>query len=220
MNDNRRRVMLADDHALFREALRHMLENSGDFVIVAEAEDAAGTLRGVEEHRPELLVLDLSMPGRSGVDLVARLHADHPGMPILVLTMHAERHYALRVLAAGASGYVNKAGRADVLLKALRRLAGGGRYVSESVADLLTSRLQQPAHTTSHERLSDREFQILQALVEGESVSAIALRLHLSVKTISTHKAHILEKVGCDNLPDLVRYAIANGITSDMPTTR
>ena len=212
-----RRVLLADDHALFRDAVKRMLEQSGEFAVVGEAGDAADTLRAVREHAPEVLVLDLSMPGRSGIDLIRQIHATQPTLPILVLTMHPERHYALRALAAGASGYVSKAGRADVLVQALRRICGGGRYLSEAVADLLAQRLQAPTIGAPHDRLSDREFQILQGLVEGESVGDLAARLHLSVKTVSTHKSHILEKLGCRNLAELVRYALAHNITMGLP---
>jgi len=210
----RTRLLIADDHAMFREGLRQVLERSGGFEVVGEAGSAAETMQAVRSLEFEVLVLDLSMPGRSGVDLVRQVKAARPGLPILVLTMHAEDQFAVRALAAGASAYLTKGSRADVLMQALRRLAGGGRFIGDTVADLLAQQIQPRADRPAHGQLSDREFQILNALVEGESVSAIAERLHLSVKTISTHKTNVLRKLHCNNLPELVRYAMANGIAA------
>jgi DNA-binding NarL/FixJ family response regulator len=209
-----KRVLIADDHAMFREGLRQLLARSREFEVVGEAGNAAETMQAVRTLDPDLIVLDLSMPGRSGVDLVAQVKAARPALPILVLTMHAEDQYAVRALAAGASAYLTKGSRAEVLLQALRRLAVGGRFIGEAVAELLAQQIQPHANKPAHGQLSDREFQILHALVEGESVSAIAERLHLSVKTISTHKTNVLRKLNCGNLPELVRYAMAHGIAA------
>jgi DNA-binding NarL/FixJ family response regulator len=209
-----KRVLIADDHAMFREGLRQLLARSREFEVVGEAGNAAETMQAVRTLEFDLIVLDLSMPGRSGVDLVAQVKAARPALPILVLTMHAEDQYAVRALAAGASAYLTKGSRAEVLLQALRRLAAGGRFIGEAVAELLAQQIQPHANKPAHGQLSDREFQILHALVEGESVSAIAERLHLSVKTISTHKTNVLRKLNCGNLPELVRYAMAHGIAA------
>jgi DNA-binding NarL/FixJ family response regulator len=210
-----KRVVIADDHAMFRDGLRELLTRSGSFEVVGEAGDAAQTLQAVRTLTFDVLILDLSMPGRSGVDLVRQVKAARPELPILVLTMHAEDQYAVRALAAGASAYLTKGSRAEVLLQALERLAAGGRFIGDTVAQLLAEQLQPRSDKPAHEQLSDREFQILHALVEGESVSSMAERLHLSVKTVSTHKANVLRKLGCANLPELVRYAIAHGIAAD-----
>lgn len=217
MTAHRHRVLLADDHAMFREGLRHVLERSGEFSVVGEAGSASETLEAVRRTPADVLVLDLSMPGRSGTDLIRQVLAARPELPILVLSMHPEDQYAVRVLAAGASAYLTKYTRAEVLLQALRRVAEGGRYIGETVAELLAQQLQPRGAPERHDTLSDREFQILHALVEGESVSAIAQRLHLSVKTVSTHKTNVLRKLHCHNLPELVRYALAHGIGVDQP---
>lgn len=207
-------VLLADDHVMFREGLRHVLERSGQFTVAGEAGTAAETLQALRTLPVDLLVLDLSMPGHSGVDLVRQASAVRPGLPILVLTMHAEAQYAVRALAAGACAYLTKGSRAEVLLRALRRLAAGGRFIGDTVADLLAQQLGPQAERPAHAQLSDREFEVLNALVDGRSVSAIAEHLHLSVKTVSTHKANILHKLGCANLAELVRYAITHGIAA------
>ncbi len=212
-----RRVLLADDHAMFREGLRHVLERSGEFEVVDEAGSAAETLATVRRQPVDVLVLDLSMPGRSGTDLIRQLKAAQPALPILVLSMHPEDQYAVRALAAGASAYLTKYTRAEELLHALRRVAAGGRYIGDTVGELLAEQLQPRAWQGAHQALSDREFQILQALVEGESVSAIAQRLHLSVKTVSTHKTNVLRKLHCNSLAELVRYALAHGIGAGPP---
>jgi DNA-binding NarL/FixJ family response regulator len=207
------RIVIADDHAIFRDGMRQLLTRSGEFQVVGEAGDAAETMQAVRSLDFDVLMLDLSMPGRSGVDLIRQVKATRPELPVLVLTMHAEDQYAVRALAAGASAYLTKGVRAEVLMQALRRLAAGGRYIGDTVAELLAQQIQPHGERPAHGSLSDREFQILHALVEGESVSAIAERLHLSVKTVSTHKTNVLRKLNCATLPDLVRYAIANGIT-------
>jgi DNA-binding NarL/FixJ family response regulator len=214
---SRKRLLIADDHVMFREGLRQVLERSGEFEVVGEAGSAAETMQAVRAQGVDILLLDLSMPGRSGIDLVRQVKAARPELPILVLSMHAEDQYAVRVLAAGASAYLTKGSRAEVLLQALRRLAAGGRYIGDTVAELLAQQVRPSADRPAHGQLSDREFQILHALVEGESVSELAARLHLSVKTISTHKTHVLRKLNCNNLPELVRYAMAHGIAQAPP---
>lgn len=214
------RVVIADDHELFREGLRQLLTRSGEFDVVGEAGTAADTMHCVRNLAFDVLILDLSMPGRSGVDLVRQVKAARPDMPILVLSMHAEDQYAVRALAAGASAYLTKGSRADVLRQALRRLAVGGRFIGDTVAELLALQLQPHVDKPAVQALSDREFQIMQALVAGETVSAIAHRLHLSVKTISTHKSHVLRKLACKNLADLVRWAIEQGLSGSLPARR
>lgn len=212
-----RRIVIADDHALFREGMRQLLAHSGEFEVVGEAADAVETMQAVRALEFDVLVMDMSMPGRSGLDLVRQVRAQRPELPILVLSMHGEDMYAVRALAAGASAYLTKGSRPEVLLQALRRLAAGGRYISEGVAELLAREIQPHAGRSGHETLSDREFQIMLALVDGESVSEIAERLHLSVKTVSTHKANVLRKLHCATLPDLVRYAMSHNLGDTAP---
>lgn len=209
------RIVIADDHALFREGLRQLLTRSSEFEVVAEAGSAAETMQRVRSLAFDVLILDLAMPGRSGVDLVRQVKGERPDLPVLVLSMHAEDQYAVRALSAGASAYLTKGSRVEVLQQALRRLAAGGRFIGESVAELLATEVQPRTDKPPHRTLSDREFQVMQALVGGESVSAIAQRLHLSVKTISTHKSHVLRKLGCNSLAEVVRYAVEQGLARD-----
>lgn len=212
-----KRVLIADDHALFRDGLRQMLARSGEFEVVGEAGSAAEVLQALRRPDIDLLTLDLSMPGHSGIDLVRQVKALRPELPVLVLSMHAEDQYAVRAIAAGASGYLTKGCRADALLAALRRLAAGGRYIDAAVAELLARELAPQPDRPAHRGLSDREFEVMHALVAGESVSAIAARLHLSVKTVSTHKSNLLRKLGCANLAALVRYALDAGLAQPQP---
>ena len=185
--------------------------------MVAEAGTAAEAMQCVRTIQFDILVLDLSMPGRSGVDLVRQAKGERPDLPVLVLSMHAEDQYAVRAFAAGASAYITKGSRAEILQQALRRLSQGGRFVDESIAPLL-ARIPTPGGAKpTHESLSNREFQVLHALVSGESVTAIASRLHLSVKTISTHKSNVMRKLGCPSLAELVRYAIQWQIVAQQP---
>lgn len=211
------RLVIADDHPMFREGLRQLLTRSGEFEVVGEAGSAAETMQCVRAQAFDVLILDLAMPGRSGVDLVRQVKNERPSLPVLVLSMHAEDQYAVRALAAGASAYLTKGSRAEVLQQALRRLAAGGRFIGDTVADLLAQELQPNPDKPAYRSLSDREFQVMHALVNGESVSAIAHRLHLSVKTVSTHKTHLLGKLGCASLAELVRYAIDQGIAAQSP---
>ena len=215
------RLVIADDHQMFREGLRQLLTRTGEFEVVGEAGSALETMQCVRTQEFDVLILDLSMPGRSGVDLVRQVKRERPSLPVLVLSMHAEEQYALRAMAAGASAYLTKGSRADVLQQALRRLAGGGRFIGDTVAELLAQELGPDPDKPTHRTLSDREFQIMQALVDGESVSAIASRLHLSVKTVSTHKTNLQRKLGCGSLAELVRYAVEHRIAAQSaPTPR
>lgn len=209
------RVVIADDHELFREGLRQLLDRGGEFEVVGEAGNAPDTMHCVRKLAFDVLILDLTMPGRSGVDLVRQVKTERPDLPVLVLSMHAEDQYAARALAAGAAAYLTKGSRADVVRQALRRLADGGRFIGERVAELLAQELRPAPDVADVRALSDREFQVMQALVSGESVSHIARRLHLSVKTISTHKTKVLWKLGCRSLAELVKYAIEHGVMRD-----
>jgi DNA-binding NarL/FixJ family response regulator len=209
------RVVVADDHDLFREGLRQLLDRGGEFEVVGEAGNAPDTMQCVRRLAFDVLILDLAMPGRSGVDLVRQVKTERPDLPILVLSMHAEDQYAVRALTAGAAAYLTKGSRVDVVRQALRRLAGGGRFIGERVAELLAQESRPVSEASDLRALSDREFQVMQALVGGESVSEIAKRLHLSVKTISTHKSKVLWKLGCGSLAELVGYAIEHGVMPD-----
>ena len=200
------RVLLADDHKIVREGLRRVLAGAGDIEVAGEAADGDQALALVKANDYDVAMLDMSMPGLSGMDLIKRLKIEKPKLRILVLSMHGEQQYAARALKAGASGYLNKDSAGELLVAAIRKIAGGGVHIGEAVAASLVTAGDKPAH----ERLSDREFEVLRLLVEGLGPSEIGERLHLSVKTVSTHKTRILEKLDLKSTADLVRYALEN----------
>ena len=200
------RVLLADDHQIVRDGLRRILSAQADVEVADEAADGDRALALVRGQDYDVAVLDMSMPGLSGLDLVKRLKAEKPKLRILVLSMHGEQQYAARALKAGASGYLNKDSAAEQLLGALRKVAAGGVHVSEAAAlELIAGRTEDGP---PHARLSDREFEVFKQLAGGASPTEIAQRLHLSVKTVSTHKTRILEKLGLGGTAELVRYAL------------
>ena len=197
------RILLADDHEIVRDGLKRILAAAGDLEVAGEASSGDQALALVRANDYDLAMLDMSMPGLSGLDLIKRLKIEKPKLRILVLSMHGEQQYAARVLKAGAAGYLNKDSAAELLLSALRKIATGGMHIPEAAAAGLVAG-DKPAH----ESLSDREFEVLRLLVEGLGPTDIAGRLHLSVKTVSTHKTRILEKLNLGSTAELVRYAL------------
>ena len=198
------RIVLADDHKIVRDGLKRILASTG-LEVAAEAADGDELLKLVKAADYDVAVVDMSMPGLSGLALVKRLKVEKPKLRILVLSMHGEHQYAARALKAGASGYLTKDSASEQLLGAIRKVAAGGVHISEAAAASIVS--QQKA---SHEALSDREFEVMRLLVEGLSPTEIGERLHLSVKTVSTHKTRILEKLRLGSTAELVRYAMEN----------
>ncbi|MGD9953515.1 MAG: response regulator, partial [Burkholderiales bacterium] len=199
------RVLLADDHQIVRDGLRRILAGQADLEVAAAAANGDEALALVRAQDFDVAVIDLSMPGLSGIDLVKRLRLEKPALKLLVLSMHGEQQYAARALKAGASGYLNKDSAAGQLIGALRKIAAGGVHVSEAAAAGL---IHGRADGAPHERLSDREFEVFKLLAGGVSPTDIAEQLHLSVKTVSTHKARILDKLGIGGTAELVRYAL------------
>ena len=202
------RVLLADDHEIVRDGLKRILGASGDLQVAGEAATGDEALALTRANDYDLALLDMSMPGLSGIDLVKRLKAAKPKMKLLVLSLHGEPQYAARALKAGAAGYLTKDSAAEKLVGAIRKVAAGGLLVSEAAAAglLAASTGEGPPHS----RLSDREFEVFKQLAGGASPTEIARRLHLSVKTVSTHKARIQEKLGLASTAELVRYALEN----------
>jgi DNA-binding NarL/FixJ family response regulator len=199
------RVLLADDHQIVRDGLRSLLARAGDIEVAAEAADGDQALALVRTGSYDVAVLDMSMPGISGLDLIKRLAIERPKLRLLVLSMHGEQQYAARALKAGASGYLNKDSAAEQLVGAIRKLAAGGVHIGEAVAASLAR-----ADAAGERALSDREFEVLRLLVAGKSPTDIGEQLHLSVKTVSTHKTRILEKLGLKTTAELVRHALEN----------
>jgi DNA-binding NarL/FixJ family response regulator len=199
------RILIADDHKIVRDGLRRILAAHTDLDVSGEAPNGDEALALVKANEYDIAVLDMSMPGLSGVDLIKRLKIERPKLRILVLSMHGEAQYAARALKAGASGYLGKDSAAELLVSAIRKIAAGGVYIGEATAASLVAAQQQ-----GHQKLSDREFEVLRLLADGKSPSDIAAQLHLSVKTVSTHKTRMLEKLGLKSTADLVRYALEN----------
>ena len=197
------RILIAEDHKIVRDGLRRIVAAAPDMEVTAEAADGDATLAQVKAGDFDVVMLDMSMPGLAGMDLIKRLKIEKPALRILVLSMHGEHQYAARALKAGASGYLNKDSAAEALIGAIRKVAGGGVHISEAAAASLLGGGKAP-----HEALSDREFEVLRLLVEGLGPTDIGDKLHLSVKTVSTHKARILDKLGLGSTAELVRYAL------------
>ena len=206
------RVLLADDHAVVRAGLREILADTGDVIVAGEATNGQEVLAKVRGETFDVAVLDMSMPGRSGIDLIKQVKKEKPQLRILILSMHSEQQYAVRAVKAGASGYLTKESAADELVAAIRRIAAGGAYVSPETAERLVLDSSPRAGAAPHTKLSDREFQVFQLIASGKSITEIAQQLSLSVKTISTHKTRIMEKMGLANQAELIRYAIENNL--------
>lgn len=206
------RVLLADDHAIIRDGLKQILAETDDLLVCGEAADGNEVLRKVREGEWDVLVLDISMPGRSGLEVVKLVKEERPKLPVLILSMHHEDQYAVRALRAGASGYLTKETDADQLIAVIRKIAQGGVYISATVAELLARDVMPAATTIPHQALSDREFQVFRMIAAGQSITEIGEALSLSVKTVSTHKARIMQKMNLANQSELIRYALAHGL--------
>lgn len=205
------RVLIADDHALVRGGLKQIIATTADIEVAGEATCGADVLEKARGGDYSLLLLDMSMPGLSGIDLIRHLKTARPDLPILVLSMHNEGQVVTRALRAGAAGYVTKDSEPEILLAAIRKIAGGGRFLDPTLVDVMVFAAGS-ADAPPHELLSDREFQVLQLLAKGHSLNEIGGMLNISAKTISTHKMRLMEKLGLDNNAELVRYAMRHGL--------
>jgi two-component system, NarL family, invasion response regulator UvrY len=204
------RILIADDHAILRRGLKEILVRELDGVTCGEAQNAEQVLAEVQNQDWDLLILDITMPGRGGLDVLRTLRSVRPRLPVLVLSMHPEDQYGKRVLRAGASGFMNKECAPDELIKAVRKVLAGGAYVSQALAERLALELNQDAGQPAHASLSDREFEVLLKIASGKTVGQIAEDLHLSVPTISTYRARILEKMRMATTAELMHYALRN----------
>jgi len=202
------RVLIADDHTIMREGLKQLLLAAGDLEVAGEARDGHEVLRQVQALDFDVLLLDMSMPGKSGMDLIKQVKADKPKLRVLVLSMHQEHQYAVRAIKAGASGYLTKESASTQLVSAIRKVAKGGAFISAEVAEQLALGAMPHRDGPPHAALSDREYQIFQLLVSGRTVTDIATQLNLSDKTVSTHKARLMEKLNVGNQTELIHYAI------------
>ncbi len=204
------RILIADDHPILRRGLKEILVRELDGAICGEAGNAQQVLSEVQSQEWDLVILDVTMPGRSGLDVLRDLRGLRPKLPVLVLSMHPEDQLGKRVLKAGAAGYMNKESAPEELITAVRKVLDGGVYVSPALAERLASDLRQNAGRLLHETLSEREFEVLRMLASGKTVTEIAEELHLSVATISTHRAHILAKMNMTTTAALISYAVHN----------
>jgi DNA-binding NarL/FixJ family response regulator len=209
------RIVLADDHTIVREGLKQVLSAAPDLSIVGEAQNGHEVLQRVRELEFDVLLLDMSMPGRSGIELIKQVRGEKPKLRILVLSMHQEPQYAVRAIKAGASGYLTKESASAQLVSAIRKVAGGGAFITDAVAEQLALGAMPQTEGPPHNALSDREFQVFRLLVSGKTVSDIAAELSVSVKTVSTHKARIMQKMSMSNPAELIRYALRHRLIDD-----
>jgi two-component system, NarL family, invasion response regulator UvrY len=205
-------ILIVDDHALIRRGMISLLREHFKDVEFAESSDSTQGFDQVLGHHWDLVILDINMPGRSGLDLIRDIRGTKPELPILVVSAHPERDYAVRALKLGASGYVSKQSAADVLVLAVRRVLSGGRYVSAAVAEILAGSLSGSASDGSHESLSNRELQVLKMIASGKTLKEIGSELALSEKTVGTYRARISDKMGLPTNVDLTRYAMRHGL--------
>ena len=206
------RILIADDHPLFREGLRHILAGCPDFHVADEASNGQEVFEKVWNNEYDLVLLDIAMPGTPGLEVLKRLKIEKPKLPVLVLSMYPEEQYAVRVIKAGASGYLTKESASEELMTAIRRITGGRKYITSSIAERLADDLEPPAEKPLHDTLSDRELEVFRMMAAGKTTTQIAEELCLSVKTISTYRSRILEKMNMKTNAGLIHYAIKHNI--------
>ncbi len=207
------RILIVDDHSIVRKGLKQIVEQQPDMIVAGEAQSAGEALQLVRKEGWDVVVLDINMPGRNGLEVLAEMRKRLSKTPVLILSIYPEEQYALRVLRAGAAGYLNKEAAPEELVKAIRKVHAGGKYVSARVAEELVSVLDPDTEKPAHQRLTDREYQVLCLIGSGKTVSQIGDELKLSVKTISTYRARILEKMELKSNAELMRYVMQNELT-------
>lgn len=205
-------ILIADDHPVVRQGVKQILADSPGLASTDEASDGQEVLEKIRNSDYDIVLLDITMPGMTGLDILKELKRQKPEIPVLILSIHPEEQYAIRVLRAGASGYLTKNSVPSELIAAIKKVSAGGKYISPSLAEGLASKLQTSFEIKAHETLSDREYHVLCLLASGKSAKKIAEELSLSVKTISTYRSRILEKMQMKNNVELIRYAIQNGL--------
>jgi DNA-binding NarL/FixJ family response regulator len=206
------RILIADDHAIVREGLAKILTEAHDMAVVAQAATGPEVLDAARESQPDVVLLDISMPGRGGLETLKDLKRLRAGLKVLILSMHPEDQYAIRYLKDGADGYMTKEGASEQLITAIRKVHRGGKYISEHLAERIAETLGAPTEARPHETLSDREFQVMTLIAQGKTITEIGEELFLSVKTVSTYRTRILMKLGLKNNAQIMRYALREGL--------
>jgi len=209
------RILIADDHTILRDGLKQILSECPDMTVDGEADNGFDVLAMVRQQKWDVLVLDMAMPGKSGIDLLKQIKAEKPELPVLILSMQKENLYAIRSLKAGASGYLCKDSASADLVKAIRKVASGGKFISASAAQDIALGLTTTSEALPHTLLTDREYEVFRLITSGTGVTAIGDQLHLSVKTISTHKTRIMQKMNFTTTTDLIRYALKHGLIDE-----
>ncbi len=210
------KVLIADDHALIREGIKQIIADSGEFTVIAEADCGLAALQQMRQQDLDLVLLDISLPDKNGIDVLRQARKEFPSLPVLMLSMHREDQYALRAMRAGAAGYLNKQSAPDELIAAMRIVSGGRKYITQTLAQELASHIDRDSEEQAHTSLSDREFQTLVMIASGKTVSEIALDLSLSVKTISMYRARLLQKMRLRNNAELTHYALKHELVPGM----
>jgi two-component system invasion response regulator UvrY len=209
------RTLIADDHPVVRHGLKQILKDANDIHVVAEAGSGPEVLNAIRKTPLDVMVLDFSMPGTSGLELLKQCNLEKPSLPILILSIHPEEQYAMRTIKAGASGYLSKNSAPEELVTAVRRLATGGKYLTASLAEQMAQELQSPTNNQPpHETLSDREYEVFHMIAQGKTAQEIAAKLSLSPKTVSTYRARVLAKMKMKNNAELMHYAFTQRLTS------
>lgn len=206
------RILITDDHALIRMGLKQLLETGFSKAVIGEATNASEALQQISTKEWDVAILDITMPGRSGVDILRDIKMLRPKLPVLILTGCSEDEFAMRVLKAGAAGFVRKEMAPAELINAVKKVMAGGKYISQSLAEKLASKLQQDSEAPAHESLSDREYEVMRLLAKGNTPTEVAKTLSLSVKTVSTYRTRLLEKLNLKTNAELTYYAIKNGL--------
>ncbi len=206
------KILIADDHTLFREGLKHILAEYPDLVVTDEASNGQEVLDKIWNNDYDMVLLDITMPGMTGLDALKQLKNDKPKLPVLVLSMHPEEQYAVRVIRAGASGYLRKESAPDELITAIRKISGGRKYITSSLAERLADDVEPTAEKPLHDTLSDREFEVFRMIAAGKTIKQIAEALFLNARTISTYRSRILEKMQMKTNAELIHYAIKHQI--------
>ena len=210
------RILVVDDHPIFRQGVIRIISNTPDMIVAGEANDGQDALNKIMENDYDLILLDISMPRKTGIEVIRELRGINPKLKVLVLTIYPEKQYALRVLKAGASGYLTKERAPDELIQALRTVASGGKYIPSSIAESVVMDWGKTLEKPLHENLSNREYQIMRMIVSGQKVGEIARDLSISVKTVKTHRSRILSKMKMSGNTELIHYAIKNGLVGDV----